>query len=90
MSKSVNQFNLDPDQLAQFNTIFKKTQKVYPELCSDPANLLRIKTLIAYSVVNDDDFTKLHEDVIVEKTIREQKTKEEDEKVVHNEEYVEK
>ena len=51
-------FNFTPEQQERFNLIYAETKRIHPELITDEASKHRIKTLIAFTLINGDDALK--------------------------------
>ena len=66
---SIN-FNLNKEQQERFNLILSETKRIHPELLIDEISKERVKVLIAYSVINNDDFSK-KEDIKIENIFEE-------------------
>ena len=48
-------YNLSISQLSRFNEIYKETKKAYPHLVGDDISVHRTKTLIAHSILTEDE-----------------------------------
>lgn len=58
-------FKLTKEQQERFNLILSETKRIHPELLIDDISKERIKVLIAYSIINNNDFTNLKKNVNV-------------------------
>ena len=65
-NKSNIDFNFTPEQQEKFNSIYNETKKLYPHLVGDDVSIQRIKVLIAYSVINNDEKLPIQEKVILD------------------------
>lgn len=54
-------FNLTKEQQVRFNEIFEETKKLYPHLVADDIGVMRVKVLIAHTVVSGDAKIELPE-----------------------------
>jgi 2',3'-cyclic-nucleotide 2'-phosphodiesterase (5'-nucleotidase family) len=54
-------FNLTPEQEVKFNDIFEETKKLYPHLVADDIGIMRVRVLIAHSILTNDAKIELPE-----------------------------
>ena len=62
-------YNLTAEQKERFNLILEETKKVHPEILMDEASIHRVKTLIAFTVINGDDALKPKTDELEEQNV---------------------
>jgi 2',3'-cyclic-nucleotide 2'-phosphodiesterase (5'-nucleotidase family) len=54
-------FNFTPEQEVKFNDIFEETKKLYPHLVADDIGIMRVRVLIAHSILTNDAKIELPE-----------------------------
>ncbi len=81
-------YSLTKEQMKKFDEIYQETQKVYPHLVSDNISIERTKTLIAYTILNDDRPIEIEDNKInVKEEPEEEEELEEEEEEEEQEEY---